>query len=199
MTFYMYRAQSKKDYPLENLNAADLAGVLWYLHNDVVSETPRKYQIDRIKRYKVTMKNTQEFWNAHHRQFGAFVAYDAGRCTSLNCKEMYYQYGFIVGCQAVDMQGAGYLSDVRTNWNCIAGSDQCKAPLWYSLPGPCPAMGMKRTHGKRNVVHLDVNRDKTPECIKRMPGGHCKTVTGAPDCTYSYEEAGEILLDNLTG
>mmetsp|Transcript_82398 Transcript_82398/g.233694 ORF Transcript_82398/g.233694 Transcript_82398/m.233694 type:complete len:150 (+) Transcript_82398:3-452(+) len=32
-----------------------------------------------------------------------------------------------------------------------------------------------------------------------MPGGHCDKATGAPDCTYSYEEAGEVFLDELAG
>merc|ERR1711933_472102 len=78
MIFYVYRAQSAANYPLENINAADLAGVMWYLHNEVIPATPRKYHIDRIRRFKITVKNTHEFWNAHKRQFGAFVAYDAG-------------------------------------------------------------------------------------------------------------------------
>lgn len=51
-SFYMYRAQSKATYPLENINTADLAGVFWYLHQEVIVATPRKYSIDRIKRYK---------------------------------------------------------------------------------------------------------------------------------------------------
>jgi len=50
---------------------------------------------------------------------------------------------------------------------------------------------------------VDVNKYKTPECTKRMPGGLCPKgidkPTGAPDCTYTYEDAGEILLDDLVG
>jgi len=198
-TFYMYRAQSKASYPLENINTADLAGVMWYLHNEVISNTPRKYSIDRIKRFKVTVKNTWEFWNAHHRQFGAFMAYDAARCSTPVCPKVYHKYGFIVGCQVCDIKVARYLAKSQTNWNCEKGSDRCRAPLWYSLPGPCPAMGMTNEEINPNKVGLDVNKAKTPECIKRMPGGHCDKATGAPDCTYSYEEAGEILLNDLVG
>eukprot|EP00932_Pfiesteria_piscicida_P016030 SRR837773.2974.p1 GENE.SRR837773.2974~~SRR837773.2974.p1 ORF type:complete len:506 (-),score=195.67 SRR837773.2974:13-1494(-) len=202
-TFYMYRAQSKASYPLENINTADLAGVFWYLHNEVIVATPRKYKIDRIKRFKVTVKNTWEFWNVHKRQFGAFVAYDAGGCTTPICKDIYHQYGFIVGCQVQPLSVAGYLGRHQTNWQCRAGEDKCRAPIWYALPGPCPAKGMPNGDIDPNSDDLDVNKYKSADCIKRMPGGLCPkgTVepTGAPDCTYTYEEAGEIFLDELVG
>jgi len=198
-TFYMYRAQSKASYPLENINTADLAGVMWYLHNEVVRNTPRKYHIDRIRRFKVTVKNTWEFWNAHKRQFGAFVAYDAARCSTPICKDIYHHYGFIVGCQVCDIKVAAYLAKDQTNWACQKGADNCRAPLWYSLPGPCPAMGLSNDQIAANKVGLDVMSSKSPDCLKRMPGGHCDKATGAPDCTYSYEEAGEIMLDELAG
>jgi len=198
----MYRAQSEASYPLENINTADLAGVMWYLHNEVIVAQPRKYKIDRIKRYKVTVKNTWEFWNAHKRQFGAFVAYDAGRCSSPVCKDIYHQYGFIVGCQVQPLSVAGYLGRHQTNWQCKEGQDECRAPIWYSLPGPCPAKGIPNNDIDPNRVGLDVNKYKSAECVERMPGGHCKAgkdATGSPDCTYSYEEAGEIFLDELVG
>jgi len=198
-TFYMYRAQSSADYPLENINTADLAGVMWYLHHEVVSSTPRKYHIDRIKRFKVTVKNTWEFWNTHKRQFGAFMAYDAARCSTPICKKVYSQYGFIVGCQTCDINVAKYLAKSQTNWNCKEGEDSCRSPIWYSLPGPCPSMGMSNEEIDPNKVGLDVMKAKSADCIKRMSGGHCDKATGAPDCTYSYEEAGEIMLDELVG
>jgi len=198
-TFYMYRAQGNADYPLENINTADLAGVMWYLHNEVVQNTPRKYHVDRIKRYKVTVQNTWEFWNAHKRQFSAFVAYDAGRCSTPICKDIYHHYGFVVGCQVCDTNVAAYLAKDQTNWNCEKGSDKCRAGIWYSLPGPCPAMGMSNNEINPNKDSLNVMKSKDPKCVKRMPGGHCKNATGAPDCTYSYEEAGEIMLNELVG
>jgi hypothetical protein len=201
-TFYMYRAQSQASYPLENTNAADLAGVMWYIHNEVVTATPRKYKIDRVKRYKVTVRNTWEFWNTHKRQFGPFVAFDAARCSTPICKKLYNQYGFIVGCQAQGTEVAGYLGKTQTNWNCKKGEDKCKAPLWYSLPGPCPGLGISNGEIDANKVGLDVNAAKTPDCKARMPGGHCAggaVANGNPDCTYSYEEAGQIFLNELVG
>jgi hypothetical protein len=195
----MYRAQSEATYPLENINTADLAGVLWYLHNEVIVALPRKYKIDRIKRYKVTVKNTWEFWNVHKRQFSPFVAYDAARCSTPVCKDIYNQYGFLVGCQTQDLSIAAYLSPDQTSWNCEKGSDDCHPPVWYSLPGPCPAMGMDNGRIDPNKVGLDVSAYKSKECLKKMPGGRCDKATGAPDCTYSYEDAGEIFLDELAG
>merc|ERR1719210_1076031 len=82
MTFYMYRAQSDRDYPFENVNAADLPGVMWYLHNEVVGATPRKYNVTRILRYKVTTMPTRELYRRTHTQFAAFVAFDDGKCTT---------------------------------------------------------------------------------------------------------------------
>jgi len=201
----MYRAQSRSSYPLENVNAADLAGVMWYIHNEVVLSTPRKYHIDRIKRFKVTVKNTREFWNVHHRLFGPFLAFDAAKCTTMDhgnsvCEDCYGKYGFIVGCQPKDLGTcSGYLSDTQTTYNCEPGSDECRAPLWYSLPGPCPLEGMSNLDIDANMASQDVNSYKSMDCRQRMPGGRCLHPTGAPDCTYSVQEAGEIFLDELTG
>ena len=34
LEFYVYRAMGDSSYPLENVNAANAAGVMWYLHNE---------------------------------------------------------------------------------------------------------------------------------------------------------------------
>jgi len=202
VTFYIYRAQSAAKYPLENVDAADLAGVLWYLHHEVIPATPRKYHIDRIRRHKIRYKATQEFWNVHHSDFAPFFAYDGGRCTTPECGNFYHQYGFLIGCQFVTLAEGAYMSAKPTTIACKPGSDQCRSPLWYSLPGPCPTMGLQQQDLKGNSERLDVNKGKSAECLGRMPGGRCRgggPPTGAPDCTYSVEEAGEILLDELAG
>lgn len=199
ITFYVYRAGSKTAYPMENVNAADLAGVMWYLHNEVVVSTPRKYSIDRIRRYKVTLKNTQEFWNVHHRNFGAFLAFDAARCTTPICGSIFSQYGFIVGCQVLPIDVAPYLGTAMTQVNGACKGEDCNAPVWYSLPGPCPTEGLSNQQILGNSGTQDVMKAKGDTCLKEQPGGRCDSATGAPDCTFSYEAAGEIMLDELVG
>jgi len=198
--FYAYRASSDAVYPLENLNAADLAGVMAYLHNEVVVSTPRKYRIDRIRRYKVTYKTTQEFFNVHHRYFGGFLAYDAAKCTTPICAKVYHQYGFIVGCQTLDTMLTAYRPRKETTWaNCEPG--HCDMPVWYSLPGPCPTEGLAQSDIEQKGS-LNVYAAKSADCMQRMPGGRCKAggpPTGLPDCTYSVEDAGEVLLNELVG
>jgi hypothetical protein len=211
LNMYMYRAGGEADYDLENVNAADLEGVMWYLHNEVVTSAPRKYGIDRIRRYQVTVKNTQEFWNVHKRQFGPFLAFDAARCTTVDanqvstCESTFQKYGFVVGCQPVasggaeDQAGLAYLHDSPSNTGCAAGSEECYAPLWFSLPGPCPEFGIPQDAIDANDANQDVAQYKNAECNWRMPGGRCDKASGAPDCTYSVWPAGEVMLDDLSG
>jgi hypothetical protein len=201
LEFYMYRAQADASYPPENLNTADLAAVLWYLHNEVVVEAPRMYRIDRIKRWKITMRTTQEYWNVHHRSFGPFIAFNGGGCegdcgspSDLAPDTSFQQYGFLVGCQQAAASQSGYRARVQTR-DCNAegeGSDcQSNAPIWYSLPGECPT---------RPEDDTDSSEGKDSACRAAMPGGRCdQDPTGAPDCTYRMEDAGEIFLNELAG
>jgi len=114
VSFYLYRAQSDQDYPMENVNAGDLPGVLWYLQHEVVTQCPRKYDISRVLRVNFTAK-----LNAAGR-FGPFVAFDSGKCTVPNCDRIWKRRGYRVGCQ----RAKGYGS--------VPGH-------WYSLPGACPS------------------------------------------------------------
>lgn len=37
LTFCMYRAQENNTYPIENVKMGTLGGMMWYLHNEIVS------------------------------------------------------------------------------------------------------------------------------------------------------------------
>jgi len=172
LVFYMYRAQEDLEYEYSNMNTANLAGVLWYLQNEVLQpyclpEQVRKFDITRIKRLRVTLKNPPQ---PDERKFSAFFAYDRGRCSTPECMDFYNENGYVVGCQMV--------ADNR-----LDGFAYPK-PTWYSLPGPCP------------LYDFDV---KPPGCEAGEPGGLCVAPTGAADCTYSIEDAGEAQLAELAG
>lgn len=156
-------------------NLANAAGVLRYIHNEVVGvkvaanahppKCERKNGIDRIARYKVWMHNTQEVYDVKSGQFAPFVAMDNEMCSVPNCKEkMWDKYGYVVGCQKGDADYPG--------------------AVWYSFPGRCPSMK---------------TGNKTFSCVMNEPGGSCYSPSGSRTCTYHYERDGEVMLDELSG
>merc|ERR1712012_1242320 len=111
-------------------------------------------------------------------------------------------FGFIVGCKTVSRTSANYVStrgklanfeakrrlqeaydDSRFDGETVDETDLSGGML-YSLPGGCPDAA---------------GPEKNRECRARMPGGHCKHPSGSQNCTYSYERAGEVRLDELSG
>ena len=108
LSFYVYRAQDAaflhSPPHLENVNVANLPGVLLYLHYEAgLGGCPRKFGITRVMRYNLTTFATQrafDTWPDERRkhtyghQFAAFQAYDFGQA-----KDAQRQPGFpTVGC-----------------------------------------------------------------------------------------------------
>eukprot|EP00930_Biecheleria_cincta_P045960 TRINITY_DN31682_c0_g1_i1.p1 TRINITY_DN31682_c0_g1~~TRINITY_DN31682_c0_g1_i1.p1 ORF type:complete len:397 (+),score=69.55 TRINITY_DN31682_c0_g1_i1:81-1271(+) len=123
-TFFMYRVQSDESYPFENVNAANVPGILWYLEKEVVrSVCPRKFSITRILRFLVTVHPPKSY----PHNFGEFVAFDQGVCTTPTCMKGYSKTGYVVGCQ--NQTGVPY-----------------RDAVWYSLPGPCPNTALTERH-----------------------------------------------------
>jgi hypothetical protein len=179
MEFYVYRAQSDQNYPMRNANLGDLEGVMWYLHNEIVGFPDpdykiRHFNISRIIRFKASIQNPPEWFRERRTKFGPYQAYNAGKCSNNQGEcDSYYRYGGVVGCQETAQEVAAYLLP------------DGRAPLWYSLPGPCPT----HEYGA-----------KSQECIEQSPGGDCgkgNDVTGAKDCTFKLEWAGEVRLDDF--
>lgn len=201
-TFYMYRAQGDLNYPLENSNAVNLAGLLWYLHNHVVVSTPRQHGITRIVRFRVTVKNTQKLLKERGTQFGPFVAFNSGLCLRWNCSSIFKQFGFVVGCRSLSSE---LRSSMRSSYtelpstNCTGRRDRTTprcidrfptscgehgAPVFYSLPGACPTQNFAGKRGR---------------CTEEEPGGSCEIVTGTANCTYHADAAGVLRLDDVVG
>mmetsp|Transcript_57776 Transcript_57776/g.174691 ORF Transcript_57776/g.174691 Transcript_57776/m.174691 type:complete len:224 (-) Transcript_57776:103-774(-) len=153
---------------------------MWYLHNEVVVSTPRKYDITRIMRFKVTMRNTPELYADTHRQFGPYVAFDSAMCTVPYCDKIWLKYGFVVGCQPLNVSMQNYVQP--SSRGCTGRA--CKPGAWYSMPGPCPAK---------------YYNEKTDNCTLQMPGGACDNEPWGRTCTYTMEPAGEVRLDQIVG
>lgn len=130
MFFYMYRAQSDNNYIMSNIDMADLAGVMYYLHNEIVknnlTEGVRMNGITRILRFLVTMRPSPEL-ASQMKVFMPFVAFDEGRCSVPGCNKLWEHYGFAVGCQKQGAStGFAYSED--------------SSGAWFSLPGACPVL-----------------------------------------------------------
>lgn len=117
---------------LENCNAADRAGVLSYIHSEVVPEdmrfkedidaNRRKFGIDNIIIFNVTIMNPTP-WLTPQIPLSPYVAFDAGKCldTDPNCKK-YSTDGYQVGYQVQEGNNrATYSADTNSNY-------------WYSFP-----------------------------------------------------------------
>jgi len=123
-TFYIYRAQGSSNYPPKNVNAANLAGAMWYLQHEVVITSPPKFGISRILRYKVQTKAPSRLLDAG-MNFGVRYAYDSQKCTGPgDCDTMYKKYGFFVGCN--NFASMYPYPNMETHY---AGG------VWYSFPG----------------------------------------------------------------
>lgn len=188
MQFYVYRAQKEMNYHPENVNMASAGGVMWYVHNEVVRMScPRHYDITRIIRYKATVLNTDQVYYTKGGQFGKFVQFDLGQCTNPSAKEcpkLWKAKGYHVGCQlsAVGSDGVPMYSS------------RYAAAYWYSFPGRCPSLPFNDPDKAACMI-----REKGGECPKPDGGGGPEMPTGAPDCTWHLEKAGEVTLDELTG
>jgi len=187
MTFYMYRVQSTENYPEYNHDMLNLAGGMWYLHNEVVwhpkgrSGTYFSNPVSRILKFKVQVKATQPLYDLGFN-FGVLNTFDSGMCSGPWKCENFQTYGYTVGCETWEPGSPSNFPHAQ--WNKL---NHYKGAIWFSLPGPCPSKNYKR---------------KDAQCTKREPGGQCppgKTPTGSYDCTYTLEKVGEITINELEG
>eukprot|EP00931_Biecheleriopsis_adriatica_P105815 TRINITY_DN80337_c0_g1_i1.p1 TRINITY_DN80337_c0_g1~~TRINITY_DN80337_c0_g1_i1.p1 ORF type:complete len:392 (+),score=82.14 TRINITY_DN80337_c0_g1_i1:122-1177(+) len=197
MEFYMYRVQSAQDYSPENQNMANIGGVLWYMHSEIVwhhwiragsfSSTPKT----RIERFLVKTRATPTLYR-RGMNFGVVNTFDLGQCSGPFKCENLEEYGPTVGCESWTQPEWFVEGDKTTLGNNFphnqwVGKNLYPGALWYSLPGDC----MSRKFW-----------DKDDTCNADEPGGACPEgvePTGATDCTYSYRKVGEISIDDLEG
>lgn len=200
-TFMMYRAVASdgEDYHMENVNLASLEGVLAYVHHEVICNggcPERKFKINHIQRFKVTMRSTwaaydacatdpgsceysPEPWGARSvaegspgHQFMRFVAFDQG-------KRAWDPPGLpSVGCSTHEIK--------HTFYNHAYGEHA----TYYSLPGRCSRRTWKEAKWD-------------DACQRDEPGGECSSAKQLdeenPKCTWHAERLGEVWIDELTG
>jgi len=188
LDFYMYRAQTDENYSPVNQDMANIGGMLWYLHNEIIwhhwirvgsfSSTPKT----RLEQWRVKVRPTCQLWSTG-MNFGVVNTYDLGECTGpFKCQNLKH-YGPTVGCETWDIGKDNHYP--HEEWY-----RRVKYPhaAWYSLPGACAS---KKFWGK----------DK--KCAWREPSGACpegiEEPTGEMDCTYTYKKVGEISIDELEG
>lgn len=202
-TFYMYRAVSNEDYAPVNVNAGTLAGVLWYLHHEVVIQAPRKFEITRILRFKVTMRATQSLWDLG-MSFGSRFAFDYGQATGPFVCGRDTSRGGIKPKLCDGAFDAKILKQIRPypdafEWSKYGYFVGCNnlgeypfpmdpvyypGAKWYSLPGKCPSKKYS---------------DKSDGCEVADTGGYCpgEIPNGNGTCTWNYEMAGNITVDEM--
>jgi len=220
MTFYAYRVQNDQNYLPVNQNMANLAGALWYLHNEIITQLAggiraplctRRFGKTRLQRFKFTYKPTEPLVK-RGLNFGVRSAFDFGENTGDGCtnnayhdrrhgNEQYKKFGYIVGCQILGNSDQCNFPGCPKDANaagCTPGKkDEAGMPypgaLWFSVPGYCPERKLSKK--KEGLGPRGGNQ----YCARRAPGGYCKTPTGTRDCTFTYEDAGEISLNELSG
>eukprot|EP00965_Chrysotila_dentata_P022981 761603-Pleurochrysis_carterae.AAC.1 len=187
LNYYIYHAESslhqkqpnvnfESPAHLENVNVANLQGVLTYLHYEVLPHSKcynpplvtRALGIDRIARYNVTSMATEmsgydEQAGIRH-QFAYFTNMDDGRGWHS------YADGFdpSVGCGQPWYPG----------WEAYEGA------LFFTLPGRCPG---------------SVWEQKTDACMRAESGGECADPNGTATCTWRADPIGFVTLDELAG
>lgn len=127
LTFYGYRAARDGLYPFEQgITMANLPGLMWYLHNQVVTDCPRRFNVHRILRYRVTMKATVALYSQTKRNFDTFVPFEKSKCVDPRCQEDHWmKYGYTVGCTYLDLFQGAYMD-----------------ASFYSFPGNCPSQDL---------------------------------------------------------
>jgi len=138
MELYFYRAQEfdgETPYAMENVNMADLPGVIQYIHREIIAEhtigavdrrtgaarAARKYDISTILRYRFLAKNPDTLSQVS-MDFNGYVTFDFGQASNRQQWGDFTDHGDFVGAQAQ--------SNTHVPFN--------DPYYWFSLSGFCP-------------------------------------------------------------
>ena len=195
VTFYAYRATNEESYRLENVNMASIEGVLAYLSQEVVGMNgnwaDRKFGIDRIRRYRITMKSTTEAFDTTDAgwpstlpadvrpQFMRYVAFDFGQIAweppglpSVGCavNEVYknfYQHAYGENATYFSLPGRCYHRKFLTNntWTPSYGDyEGVKTACVDTIEDP-----FDRGNASACVSRFDAGDAIPEECLRWQP------------------------------
>lgn len=140
MTYYVYRVQSDENWPLTNKNAGNIAGMLWYLHNEIVWHkggrfgTYFSHPVTRLVKFKIQMRATQALHDLG-MNFGVVNTMDSNKCSGpFKCDNL-ASYGGTVGCETWQKGSANNFP--HQQWDEL---NRYPGATWYSFPeaGHCP-------------------------------------------------------------
>lgn len=185
LVFYAYYAKDSESYAFENQDGASALGVIEYLHREVVGTTSceakqgqaaqlceRHFCIDRIHRQRITMFNTPAVYAERKGQFGPWNSFNSAACTPASaCTLRFKKYGYNVGC-------------MKNPYDPPFSTEPLSGGNYYDFPGKCPL--------------LDYTK-KDAACAAEQPGGQCGNPDGTANCTWSAEDAGFVMVDDLSG
>lgn len=185
-SFYLYRSGPPHETFLDGMDAANAVGAIIRLHLERITHrlhAPDRFGVTRLRRLKVQIRATAPLLQ-RHMDFGPLSIIDGGQCEGFIyggtgfCSAGREKYGSVVGCKMI-------FEHPVWGWGDPTGGCLAKDAIWYSLPGPCSD-------------HLWNHR--TAACVEKDPGGRCEGVpSGAEDCSFSVEPAGEIGINELAG
>lgn len=146
---YMYRAQKASSaYAMENVDMADLPGVMKYIHTKAIVEhtqspdrSARKYDMSEIARYRFLVKNPDEIVNTNQPpmqnvDFSQFINFEYGQGTNPLLLLELAKLGDAVGVQE-QTAAADFILPMPY--------------YWFSLSGFCPNLPYTCTNGWTGV------------------------------------------------
>lgn len=185
----MYRAQGHSSYPPLNVNTGNLAGIMWYIQNEVVSGaygSGNKFGIERIRRFKVSMKATQPLINAG-MNFGVRVAFDFGNCTGPSCIWDWKHYGYNIGCNNLgeQLQPGGKCGSPTGSGDCTWSYQDEGEQIWLGDVYGASNMSMQQFWNNSNSTTANEFKIKiVRDLFEKKYGAELPN----PPCDFNFQE-----------
>eukprot|EP00428_Durinskia_dybowskii_P034309 CAMPEP_0170262948 /NCGR_PEP_ID=MMETSP0116_2-20130129/31357_1 /TAXON_ID=400756 /ORGANISM="Durinskia baltica, Strain CSIRO CS-38" /LENGTH=512 /DNA_ID=CAMNT_0010514017 /DNA_START=54 /DNA_END=1590 /DNA_ORIENTATION=- len=182
-------------WPLQNFNLASEAGVIKYVHTEVIAEhilgsperTTRKYGVDAIARIRFKIRNPGSLLSPSNHlvtqvDFGPFVTYDSGVATNPQTQEFIKDHGGYVGVQLQ--------ADHRWPYD---------APyFWFSVTGFCPNVRYDEVPMTRDT-YVEAQGRRERKCTAIADEAKCRSAGVCDLRLQAIDVAPQCLNHSSTG